>query len=129
MQRRSCFWSALWLKSRMTPRYSTTSHCVIRSSATKRRCARTSSRPIAWDARHGGINILLGNEALAGGRLPDAVAHYEIARQSPAAASVANWNLAVVYNRMGRADKVREHLKTVSDASAQEFDAQRWLAL
>ena len=57
------------------------------------------------------------------------MAHYEIARQSPAAASVANWNLAVVYNRMGRADKVREHLMTVSDASAQEFDAQRWLAL
>lgn len=81
------------------------------------------------DPRHSGINILLGNEALARGQLADAVAHYEIARQSPAAASIANWNLAVVYNRMGRTEKVHEHLLTVSDTSAQAFDAQKWLAL
>lgn len=81
------------------------------------------------DANHGGINILLGNDALAHGQLADAVAHYEIARKSPASASVANWNLAVAYNRMGRAEKVREHLAAVSDMSAQAFDSQRWLTL
>ena len=86
-------------------------------------------RAYRLDGHHAGINILLGNEALARGQLPDAVAHYEIARQSPATASVANWNLAVVYNRMGRPEKVRAHLMAVSDTSVQQFDAQRWLAL
>jgi hypothetical protein len=51
----------------------------------------------------------------------------QIARQSPAAASVGNWNLAVVYNRMGRADKVREHLTTVSDEFSQRVAGESGL--
>jgi tetratricopeptide (TPR) repeat protein len=88
-----------------------------------------ADRAYRIDNRYGPINILLGNEQLAHARFADAVAYYEIARQSPETASVANWNLAVAFDRMGQPDKVLEHLISVSDASAESFDKQRWLAL
>lgn len=81
------------------------------------------------DPRNGAVNILLGNEQLDRRRLTDAVAHYEIAKQSPGTRSLASWNLAVAYNQMGRADKVSEQLKAVSSTSTQALETQKLLAL
>jgi Tfp pilus assembly protein PilF len=81
------------------------------------------------DPRNGAVNILLGNERLARGQLSDAVAYYEIAKQSPGTSSLASWNLAVAYSQMGRADKVSEQLKAVSITSTQALETRKWQAL